>query len=643
MTSGDGNTPAVMPARSLQFDRYVLDLDRGCLTLNGTEVVLRPKTFAVLQFLVENDGRLVSKDELMAAVWPDVTVTDDALVQSIGELRRALGDDGQRLIKTVPRRGYRFEAAVSADVPAEPVVTHRAPNSATSPDGSQVSAPRAMPVITPADPPLTGGTPAPAASHQGARPWVSNIQDDASRLLAMALGVWRGGPTGRRRGLLVGVVVIVLLAAVMMARLGSERTAPRTPGASVPESKTAKVDAKPVIAVLPFVNQSDDPTRAYFADGLTQDVISALGRFSALTVMSWNAVAPFKGKPTSPQDIARSLGVRYQVEGSIHRTGERVRVTAQLVDTSGRVLWSARFDEALSDLFALQDKITTQIAGALAIRVTQAEQRRVLSKPTESLEAYDYVLRARPALQRPARESIVEARALLRRAVQLDPGYAEAYAALAETYHIDISWGWAQSPAAVLGRAEEMARAALQRNDFEQSAHIVLGRIHLFHNRYEQAAAAMDRAIAINPSDARGLAGRGNILMWLGQTDAAIATLELAQRIDPALNAVDRFSLSMAYYLNRRYDEAIEQAELNLRNSESSHFSQVVLAAALAQQNRTDAAARVVTTIRRIYPAFDPQTFGNKFRNPTSLEDLRVGMRKAGLISADTAAPPAGK
>ena len=154
--------------------------------------------------------------------------------------------------------------------------------------------------------------------------------------------------------------------------------------------------------------------------------------------------------------------------------------------------------------------------------------------------------------------------------------------------------GWAESPAALLSRAEEMANKALSLDDSDVRAHVILGRIHIFHHRYEQAKAEIDRAIAINPNDAHGLAGRGNILMWLGQTDAAIEALEQAQRIDPELNPIDRFALSLAYYLKRRYDAAIEQAELNLRKTEGAQFSHVVLAAAYAQQNRAEDAARVV-------------------------------------------------
>ena len=317
-------------------------------------------------------------------------------------------------------------------------------------------------------------------------------------------------------------------------------------------TRNVELGAKPAIAVLPFQNQNTDPERDHFADGLTQDIINALGRFSALTVISWNAVFPYKNKPARPGEIARNLAVRYQVEGSVRHIGDRLRVAAQLVDAGGRVLWSARFDEALIDIFALQDKITSQIAGALAIGVTQIEQRRVLAKPTESLAAYDYVLRARPALQRPTRANNAEARALLRRAIELDPNYAAAYAALAETYHLATSMGWAESPIAFLARAEELAVKALSLDDSEVRARVVLGHIHLFRQRYREAQAEIDRALTINPNDAQGLAGRGTILLWLGQTDAAIEALEQAQRIDPELNGVDRFALSLAYYLRRR-------------------------------------------------------------------------------------------
>ena len=368
-------------------------------------------------------------------------------------------------------------------------------------------------------------------------------------------------------------------------------------------------------------------------------LLCALGRFSALTVVSWNAVLPYKNKPSRPEEVGRRLAVAYTVEGSVRRIGERVRVSAQLVDTrQGQVLWSARFDEALADVFALQDRITVEVVGTLAIRVRQIEQRRVFAKPTANLEAYDYVLRARPALQRPTRADIAEARALLRRAIELDPSYAAAHAALSESYYIATSMGWAESPTAFMDRAEESALRALGLDHSEVRARVILGRIHIFHQRYKEAEAEIERAIAINPNDARSLAGRGNILMWLGRTDAAIEALERAQRIDPDLIPIDRFALGLAYYLKRRYDAAIEQAKLNLRDSAGASFSRVVLAAAYAQRGRTGDAARAVAEVRRTDPTFDPQEFGTKFLSPADLEHLREGLLKAGLRKK--AAPP---
>jgi adenylate cyclase len=598
----DGN-PMVLTRNSqrLRFDRYILDFERGCLLLDGTEVPLRPKTFAVLCYLVENSGRLVPKDDLFAAVWPNLAITDDALVQSIGELRRSLGDDGPRLIKTIPRRGYRFESDVTAD------------------DPSQADAPPTLP-----------------RSHDNAERRKTATRAPTTKwwLTAAPLG-WR------KVSLVLFGLAMIVGAGSLWSGIGADGKFLNGLGyGASSKGQSAAIGATPAIAVLPFLNQSDEPGRDYFADGLTQDVINALGRFSALTVMSWNAVFPYKGKPTTPKEIGRDLAVRYLVEGSVRQVGDRVRLTAQLADTKhGQVLWSARFDEALADVFALQDKITTQIVAALAIRVTQIEQQRVLAKPTESLEAYDYMLRARPALQRPTRTNNVEARALLHRAIQLDPNYAAAYAALGETYHIALSMGWAQSPTAYLKRAEQFASKALSLNELEVRAHIILGRIDIFRQQFKQAEVELERAAAINPNDAQGLAGRGNILLWLGQTDAAIAALERAQHIDPELNAIDRFALSLAYYLKRRYDAAIEQAELNLQKTAGANFSRVLLAAAYAQQNRRADAARTVAMIRRVDPTFDPQGFGTKFLNPADLEHLRDGFRKAGLYAAKASLP----
>jgi TolB-like protein/DNA-binding winged helix-turn-helix (wHTH) protein/cytochrome c-type biogenesis protein CcmH/NrfG len=553
MANPDGDNAA---QQRLTFGRYALDLNRGCLLLDDREITLRPKTFAVLTYLATHPGRLVSKEELLTAVWPNLVVTDDTLVQSIGELRRALGESGARLITTVPRRGYRFE-----------------------------------------------GDEAPP-DRRKARDWHPLR--------------WRW-----KYGIFAPLAVAITVAALWLGTTVRD--------AMKPVVSTA---IKPAIAVLPFQNQSDDASREYLADGLTQDIINSLGRFSALTVMSWNAVATYKGAVARPGEIARVLAVRYQVEGSVLYAAEQVRVSAQLVDIQGRVLWSARFDESPADLFALKDRISREIAGALAIRVTEFEQQRVSTKPAASFDAYDFVLRARPALRRPTRANIVEARELLRRAIALDPGYAAAHSALGETFHVAISMGWAESPAEYWKRVEAEAGEALRLDPADVRGRILLARSYIAYNRYPEAQAQIDRAIAINPSDADALAGRGNILVWLGKTDAAIETLKLAQRIDPELNDFDNFALTLAYYLKRDYPAAIEQAELNLRKNPGAHFNRAVLAAAYAQAERPADAARVAADIRRADPTFEAAEFGNKFLNAGDLDRLREGLRKAGLYNA---------
>jgi tetratricopeptide (TPR) repeat protein len=194
--------------------------------------------------------------------------------------------------------------------------------------------------------------------------------------------------------------------------------------------------------------------------------------------------------------------------------------------------------------------------------------------------------------------------------------------------------GWAESPDEYWKRVEAHAAEALRFDESNVRARILLARNFIAYNRYAEAQVQIDRAIAVNPSDADALAGRGNILVWLGHTDAAIEALELAQRIDPVLNAFDRFALSLAYYLDARYEASIEQALLNLRRNADAHFNQVMLAAAYAQIGRSQDAARVVETIRRTDPTFEGTTFGNKFLNPSDLEHLREGLRKAGLYSS---------
>jgi TolB-like protein/Tfp pilus assembly protein PilF len=505
----------------------------------------------VLAYLAEHAGRLVSKDELLGSVWSGLVVTDDTLVQSIGELRRALSDADAKLITTVPRRGYRLEVDAA---PAE-------------------------------------------------RRHARGVQPLRFRWLY---------------GVLAPLVLAVAFVAIWFV---TSRDAP-----------SVAADQRPAIAILPFQNQSESGDREYLADGLTQDLINSLGRFSELTVMSWNAVASYQGAVVQPGEIARVLAVRYQVEGSVRYGDGRLRVSAQLVDVQGRVLWSARYDEAAADVFALQDRITREVAGALAIRVNEQEQKRVAAKPPANFDAYDYLLRARILLQRPTRAGLADARELLRKALAIDPDYGAAHAALGETFHAAVSLGWAEDPDDYWKRVEKHAGDALRVDPNNVQARVLLGRLNMAYNRYAAAALEMDRAVAINPNNADALAGRGNGLLWMGHPDEAVDWLELAQRIDPELNPYERFALALAYYQKKRYDDAIEQCVVNLRKSPESTFNLPVLAASYAQTGRKPDAERTVATLRARDPTFDAKTYGNKFQDAGDLEHLRAGMRKAGLF-----------
>jgi TolB-like protein/class 3 adenylate cyclase len=336
--------------------------------------------------------------------------------------------------------------------------------------------------------------------------------------------------------------------------------APATRAASA--GSVPSTSSRPGIAVLPFVNLSGDPSQEYFSDGLTEDVIAALGRFGSLTVMARNAVFPFKGRNAKPAEIGRELGVSYIVEGSVRRAGERVRINVQLTDAlAGKLLWSQQYDDELKDVFAVQDSVTRQVAGALAVNLTQVEQRRALSKPTESLDAYDLVLRGRERLQPTTRPANREARQLFERAAGLDPGYADAYAWNGRAYLDLADYGWTEDANAAVERALKLGRKAVMLDPESVLGHRVIGLVHLARGEYEQASAEIDRALALNPSDSVGLQAHAEVLLWLGRIDEAIQASEAAFRFDPLPPVTALFNLGMAYYEARRHADAVRVLE----------------------------------------------------------------------------------
>lgn len=392
--------------------------------------------------------------------------------------------------------------------------------------------------------------------------------------------------------------------------------------------------AAATIAVLPFANQSADAKRDYFSDGVTEDIINALGRFSGVRVSAYNAVRAYKGRNAGRDEVRRDLNVRYLVQGSVRQADGRLRVSVELSDaTKGTLLWSQRYEGEGKDVFEIQDRVVKDIVGALAVKLTGLEQRRTASKAPENLVAYDLVLRARELLLSAERVSNREARALLAQALQLSPNYAEAYAALAEAESQRAVFGWIEHPSEAVRLAEEAAAYALAVDDPGANSRAlgVMGNLHTFTGNFDAALVEADKAITLNASDALAYSLRGSVLMWTGRIPESIAALETALRFDPRLSAAAVFHLAFAYYLDGRYREALAIAEPELRRSPHLVFLQAVRAAAAAQLGNTEQAHRAAADVRRLDPFFKVEQFGTRLVRPEQRAKAQEGLRKAGL------------
>jgi adenylate cyclase len=385
------------------------------------------------------------------------------------------------------------------------------------------------------------------------------------------------------------------------------------------------------IAVLPFANQSERE-KDYFSDGLTEDLISALGRFSSLRVMSWNAVAPYRDQAVSPEQLARNLGVLYVVDGSVRRVGDRLRVTARLSDAEhGNLLWSERYDETIGDIFTLQDQVTRRIVEALAIKVTNSEQERASTKPTDNLDAYDYYLRGRQEYRKFDRPANFHAQEMFEKALHLDPSYADAYAALAWTHSKAAELGWTSQPDEALERARELAQAALRLDPANVSAHVLLAVILTYQKNFELAIRELERAQEANPNSSEYQTDRGWVLLLAGRSADAIESLENLLRVDPNPKPNAFNVLATAYYLQGRYDDAIATLEGAIGRHPQHLPLYIALTAAYAEAGRMDDAARAAADVRRLHPFFEADLYGEAFRDPVQRDRIRSSLRKAGL------------
>jgi TolB-like protein/DNA-binding winged helix-turn-helix (wHTH) protein len=424
--------------RILRFGRYTLNPNTARLSCSGKEVLLRPKSFDVLLYLAHNPGRVVTKIELMEFVWPNIFVTDNSLVRCISDIRVALADDAQDILKTVARRGYLFAVAVT-----------------------ELDERLELP-------------PAPLAAQD--------------RITSKAGSRSLNGYAG---ALVAGLTILAVAGAAWWWTNLPTTDSTRTALGSTRETND-RHSARTSIAVLPFVTLGGTSTDDYFARGQTEDIIAALGRFSNLTVLSIKTVLPYANKTLSPEHVGRELKVRYIADGTVRQSPERIRITIQLTDTTnGALLWADQYDREPTGIFAIQDDITRRITGALAIRLSNIEQARAAAKPPDSLEAYDLVLRGRDFLSRLTRSATSQARQMFEKAIEIDPNYAAAYVGLGTVDLRAIHHGWTPDPATVLERAKGRAHKAIVIDEFDPHAHALLGRIHARLRQYDRAVDAL--------------------------------------------------------------------------------------------------------------------------------------------------------
>jgi adenylate cyclase len=404
--------------------------------------------------------------------------------------------------------------------------------------------------------------------------------------------------------------------------------------AAVPEAgRELKVPEKPSIAVLPFVNMSGDPEQEYFSDGITEDLITDLSKISGLFVIARNSTFMYKGKPVKVDQVGQELGVRYVLEGSVRKVGDRVRITAQLVDAStGGHLWAERYDRDLEDIFALQDEVAQKIVSALAVKLTDDEQERLERGYTDNLEAYDYFLRGLEYFNRLTKEGTDQARRLFERAIDLDPEFAAAYGHMSLTHWLEWSFGWTQD-LQCLEKAFELAQKAAALDDSLPEAHRILGILCLWKKQHDQAIALTERAIALNANYADAIWQLGQVLSFAGKPEEAIDLVKKAMRLNPVYPVVYLWDLGHAYMLAGRYEEAIAALTRTLHRNPNFHPAHIYLAITYSELGRAEEAQAEAAEFARMSSPMSWEDWRQRlpYKDEGVIEHFFDVLRKAGV------------
>lgn len=560
-------------ASPFRVAQWEIDPASNRMRFGEQEVKVEPRVMAVLVYLANRPGSVVSRAQLEADVWTGMVVSYDAVTGAIQKLRRVFGDDPvePRFIETISKKGYRLVAPVSAcrERPQQPL-----------PDGTTV--------------------PASSTARASMRHRLALLGVASAICMALLLLIWPRAP---------------------------DRSSARIQDAAAPRT----------LAVLPFDNLTGDPTQDYFAEGMSDDLIASLTRFGDLTVIARDSTALYRHKPIALSELAQQLHVRYVLRGSVQRQGSRLRINARLADTfTGKALWGDSFDDDTRHLFEMQDRIVGHIVTALTGRIN-VRDRQELSRPqTDNLQAYDKFLYARERFFRYANaQENRQARDAFRQAIDLDPAFPLAYAMLAWTHAFDAMNGWTDSRRQSLRQALDLADKAIELNPSMPVAYFVRGLSYRELGDWPHALAAAEKAIELDPNYASGHVLLATLYYFDGRAQQAVALLEKAIALNPHHPFNYTFHLAQAYYILGRYDEAIVTLNRILESNPGAERVHVWLAAALAQAGRIDDAQweteQVLTTnpdftlkrAREVYP----------FRHATDMERLISGLRKAGFSS----------
>jgi adenylate cyclase len=390
---------------------------------------------------------------------------------------------------------------------------------------------------------------------------------------------------------------------------------------------------KPSIAVLPFVNMSRDPEQEFLCDGMTEEIITALSKVPNLFVISHHSTFTYKGKPVKVKQVSEELGVRYVVEGSVQKSGDKVRITAQLIDAlSGHHLWAERYDRDLKDIFALQDEITMKVITALQVELTAGEMAGMIAKGTKNIDAFIKYVQAYELMTKLTKGGNAQARKVLEEAIALDPEYSRLYMGLAQTHFYDVWLGTTESPDQSLTQAFEFAQKAISLDDSNAAAHGTLGQVYVMQRQYNKAIAECERAVSLDPNSAENLFRLGFVLNYAARAEEAISYLQNAIRLNPLPTATYFVILAISYRDSGQYEKAIETCKKALQREPNTQFAYIHMAISYIRLGREEEARAAAAEILRINPKFSLERYAKILPLPQPLVDRVIeDLREAGL------------